>query len=1029
MRKIYEFLISKPLMGALFLILAVAMGFATFIENDFGTSAAKALIYNSWWFELIFFILAVNLFGNLLKHKMWSNQNVSVTLFHVSFFIIIFGSALTRYYGVEGIMHIREGEESDLILSDDSYVSVSVNGKNGLETKKQKVFFSVLSPNELRLSFDNGISIKSKMFVPNAILTPIEADKGEPYIILLGATMMGHIEKTLASGEITSFGSLNIGFEPTDTSNIQFLIYLHDGVVMYKSLMPVVMMQMQSGQADTIKVGEEHQLYKGVLYQVGDTRIVLNDFISKGILVPQYQPETKGLPDAILLSVLKDETEKEMVVLGNSGQLGKPYQITINGIEVSVSYGSIPINIPFFIRLNNFILDRYPGSNSPSSFISEVTLIDAAKEINENHTIFMNNILNYRGYRFYQSSYDTDEQGTILSVNRDWLGTIITYAGYFFMSVGMILALIMPNTRFRKLIRKTVDASGKKKELIAILFIVISMGLNAQDAKPPHVISKELAKSFGELWVQDNDGRIKPMNTMNSELSRKLVKHNSFRGLSADQFILSLIVDKEYWQNFPTITVKNKKIKQLLGIEDGKASFRQFFTIDGRYFLGRHIESAYRKKPSEQNKMEQELIKIDEQVNVFYLIQAGRFLKLFPNPDDTNKAWLFLEQIPSKGFMKEDSLFVRSILSLLFETINSGDEKKSFEHISSILKFQSKYAAKILPSEKQKDVEIFYNETNIFMMLMPVLMIFSIIWLIIHFVIMLYPRWKFKWINSIAYLLFSLFFVFYSLGMIIRWYISGHAPWSNGYESMLYIGWATMLAGIVFVKRNPIVGSVTTLFTSVILLVAHLSWMNPEITNLVPVLKSHWLTIHVAVIVASYGFLGLGALLGFLNLIIIGLKNKKNRKILSITVNELSFIAEMGIIVGLYLLIIGAFLGGVWANESWGRYWGWDPKETWSMITILIYAFILHMRLIPGMKSVITFNFWTLIGFSSVIMTYLGVNYYLAGMHSYAKGDPVPIPMFVYLTGLVIIIVTVYAVLNEKEMKKLNDDMQDNITY
>ena len=1013
-------------MGGLLLVLAVAMGMATFIENDFGTNAAKSLVYNSWWFELVFLILGINLFGSLLKHKMWSVKHFAVTLFHAAFFIIIIGATITRHYGYEGVMHIREGDESDVIYSSDSFVKATVEDGNEKETKLQHVYFSSLSPDEVSLKFNNGIKIKSTAFVPNAILKPVETEGGKPYVTLVGASKMGRSEKSLTLGETISFSDITFGFEPEDTTGVDFRMYYKDGQIKYISDYPAVMMQMQSGKIDTFAAGEEHSFYSGVLYQIGDARVVLKSFMKSGTLLPQYQPGADNLPNAVVLNISKGDEEERLVVNGSSGELGKMFETRIGDATVSVSYGALPIQLPFTIHLNKFILDRYPGSHSPSSYASEVTLIDSEKGVNEDRRIFMNNILNYRGYRFYQSSYDTDEKGTILSVNRDWLGTILTYIGYFLMAMGMMLALIMPNTRFRSLIRKTVEISNKKKELLAVFLLLVSFGLKAQEANPPHQISRELARSFGEIWVQDNDGRIKPMNTLNNELSRKMVKHNSFRGLNSDQLILSIMVDKEYWQKFPTITVESDELKRILGVPGPKAAFIDFFTKEGRYILGQQVETAYRKKPSEQNKLEQELIKVDEQVNVFYMTQTGRFLKMFPNPKNTHAKWLTPEDFPKVGFETNDSIFVRNIFSLFTNAISTGFDDAGKEYVSSILKYQQKYASEILPSEKHKEIEIFYNQSNLFLMLMPILMILGSLWLIIQFITLLNPRWLLKWPNRVALVLYLICFGIYTLGLMMRWYISGHAPWSNGYESMLYIGWATTLAGVIFVKRNPIAGSVTALFTSIILLVAHLSWMNPEITNLVPVLKSYWLTIHVAIIVASYGFLGLGALLAFLNLIIIGFKNERNRKMLNLTVEELSAIAEMTMTVGLYLLTIGAFLGGVWANESWGRYWGWDPKETWSMVTVFVYAFIIHMRLIPGMKSRFTFNFWALIGFSSVIMTYLGVNYYLAGMHSYAKGDPVPIPTFVYYTVAIIAIVSIYALINERKMRKLGDEVTND---
>jgi cytochrome c-type biogenesis protein CcsB len=242
--------------------------------------------------------------------------------------------------------------------------------------------------------------------------------------------------------------------------------------------------------------------------------------------------------------------------------------------------------------------------------------------------------------------------------------------------------------------------------------------------------------------------------------------------------------------------------------------------------------------------------------------------------------------------------------------------------------------------------------------------------------------------------------------MVSRWYVSGHAPWSNGYETLIYVAWATVLAGLVFSSKSPITMSVAPVIAFITLKIAHLSWMDPQITHLVPVLKSYWLIIHVATITASYGFLIMGALMGFVNLIIMILKHQTHTKSI---IREITCTIEMALVVGLALLTIGIFLGAVWANESWGRYWGWDPKETWALVTMLVYAFILHMRMIPGLKSDYSFNLATLLAVGSVIMTYFGVNYYLSGLHSYAKGDPLPIPSVVYIILLVIAVTAIFA--------------------
>jgi cytochrome c-type biogenesis protein CcsB len=261
----------------------------------------------------------------------------------------------------------------------------------------------------------------------------------------------------------------------------------------------------------------------------------------------------------------------------------------------------------------------------------------------------------------------------------------------------------------------------------------------------------------------------------------------------------------------------------------------------------------------------------------------------------------------------------------------------------------------------------------------------------------------------------------HTTGLALRWYIAGHAPMSNGYESMLFISWVTILAGFIFSKRSEFALSATAILASMTLMVAHLSFMDPEITNLVPVLKSYWLTLHVSVITGSYGFLGLGAVLGLITMILITFSNVRNRERICKTIDELTVINYKTLTVGLYLLTIGTFLGAVWANESWGRYWGWDPKETWSLITIVVYAFVTHSWMIKGLKDVYSFNLLSLFAFSSVLMTYFGVNYYLSGLHSYAGGDPVPVPAFVYITVIVLAAVSYTAWIKYSRWVKLPD--------
>ncbi|MGE5406845.1 MAG: c-type cytochrome biogenesis protein CcsB, partial [Methanosarcina sp.] len=360
--------------------------------------------------------------------------------------------------------------------------------------------------------------------------------------------------------------------------------------------------------------------------------------------------------------------------------------------------------------------------------------------------------------------------------------------------------------------------------------------------------------------------------------------------------------------------------------------------------------------------------------------------------------WGSADEAAKKAMNREDSVYLKGIMPSLLTALQKNDVSSVDKVRESISSYQSKFAGYELPSESKTRAELLYYKLNIFEKLFPfyatvgILMLGALITLVIR------GGKGSKLIVRVPAALLFIGFLFHTLGFGIRWYVSGHAPMSNGYESMIFISWVTLLAGFIFSKRSAFALSATAVLASMTLMVAHLSFMDPEITNLVPVLKSYWLTLHVSVITGSYGFLGLGAILGLITMILLAFANTRNRERISATIDELTVINYKTLTLGLYFLTIGTFLGAVWANESWGRYWGWDPKETWSLITIVIYSLVIHSRIIPGMKDIFTFNLLSLAAFASVLMTYFGVNYYLSGLHSYASGDAAQVPSFVYIT-------------------------------
>lgn len=1025
-------------MGFLILVFAASVGTATFIENDFGIPSSKAVVYNAWWFNLLLLWLSVNLIVNIFRYKMWRKDKFAIFLFHFSFLVIILGSAVTRFISYEGMMHIREGGSSNYITSDETYVRTWMADGQNKTYNEDKVRLSVLTPNSFSSKAslgDKDFKFKTVKYVPNAreIVTELPQG-GEPYMVLVASSGAGRQNYYFKYESSQQLGNYLVNFSGTFREGAVNL-KMEEGKIFIHTTEVITTLSMMGGTNDTVAPNEWYPFESRKLYQFGSMSLVLTNFYENGgVDYVVYDGNDANMMDALVVEVSSGNENKNIVLRGGKGYEGETHKIELNGTEITMTFGAKRITLPFSVELLDFQLERYPGSNSPSSYASEVVLIDESKDLIQPHRIYMNNVLNYGGYRFFQSSYDRDELGTILSVNHDSWGTAITYIGYLLMSLGMFLTPFTKHSRFALLGRMLRKNAGKTKGaalLIGLAIIFGSTPLVAQEHDHDHshefsvddipMVDKDLAADFGELLVQSQDGRLKPINTLASEVLRKISRKDKMFGMSADQVFLGMQSNPIIWQNAPMIKISNDEVKELLGVHGKYAAYIDFIDVDrGSYKLQEHVSAAYNKKPAQRGMFDKEIIKVDERLNIAYMVFTGDFLRILPDPNDPYKSW-YSPSSQLSGVATEDSIFLTSAIPTYLRAVGANDKLLANEIVKGIKTYQNKYGAEILPPENKINMEISYNRMMIFNNLSRFYGLIGFIMLILVFVEVFRKSKAVKYIIKGLTVIVIIGFILQTGGLAMRWYISGHAPWSNGYESLIYIGWVTMLAGLLFSRRSSMTLAATTVLTSIILMVAHLSWMDPEITNLVPVLKSYWLTIHVSIITASYGFLALGMLLGFINLALMIFKSKSNYKNIDIKIKDLTAINERTLMIGLYMLTIGTFLGGVWANESWGRYWGWDPKETWALVSVLLYSFILHMHYIPGLKNPFSFNFASLIGYFSILMTYFGVNYYLSGLHSYAAGDPVPVPTFVYYTIAIIAFVSLWAYINNRRFVKETD--------
>jgi len=1023
MKKFRSFIFSMFFTGILLMIFAIAIGYATFVENDYGTITAKILIYNSRWFELLLVVLSINLIGSIFEYKLIARKKWTILLFHSAFVIILIGAAVTRYYGYEGTMHIRENQSSNILVSEASYVTLEARSGDQVVKKEQEVKFSPYTANRFSESVSiNGqeITVENQMFMPSATENIVVDPNGQPIVSVIAVSESRRLDFNLRENDIKNIGGISMGFGSNVSSDIQFI--LDDGNLLLLAEDTLRISDMSDSEPAILIPGTATEIDNQKVYSYRSLNFAVKQFLMKGSTQLVYQQAQRGMStiDAIKTTVSGNGTSKELIVYGQKGEVGEAYSTNMNGIDVSVTYGSKIIELPFSIQLKDFQLERYPGSNSPSSYASEVVLHDGS--IERPFRIFMNNILKYKGYRFFQSSYDTDERGTILSVNHDSLGTSITYFGYLIMAIGMILTLFNKNSRFKALIKVSGKLREQKKKLFAVLVTGLLLAVSAQ-AQNTSAIDKRHAGEFENLLVQDRKGRIEPVSTLASEILRKVAKKTSWEGMTPSEVFLDMQANPDKWKNVPFIKVANPELRKILGTSGSYATFNSIIAPRemGGYRLSSMVQEAYEKSNNQRNKFDKEIMNVDERINILISVFNGDFLTIFPIPGDDNHKWVSINE--GNELDDQSAKFAMETVSSYLTSVRNRDWATANVLLANLEQNQQKNGAKIIPSVAKVKLEVIYNDLNIFGKLSKIFMFTGLIMLVLQLITIFNPQTRMVSIKKIAIYFVFLLFLAETAGLGIRWYISDHAPWSNGYESMIFISWATCLGGLIFARRSEITLSLTSVLSGLTLMVAGMSWMSPEITNLVPVLKSYWLIVHVAVITASYGFLGISALLGFLNLILMIFRNGRNIDRINLTIKELVNVIQIALIIGLLMVTLGSFLGGVWANESWGRYWGWDPKETWALVTVLVYTFITHMHRIPGMRGSFAMSTAAVLGFSSVLMTYFGVNYYLSGLHSYAQGEPAPIPTGVYIAVVVVAFVVLAAFFSEKAKPIIDEEL------
>lgn len=627
-------------------------------------------------------------------------------------------------------------------------------------------------------------------------------------------------------------------------------------------------------------------------------------------------------------------------------------------------------HFPFNVVLDTFVVATYAGTDTPQDYISRITITDDATGYKQRADISMNRICTHRGYRLYQSGYDADGKGSTLRVSHDPWGIGLTYAGYALLLLSMMGFFLDKRSMFRRLLQQ-----WKHGAAVIILLGTCTPTL-AKGADSPKVLPRDIATEMGQLFVSHN-GRICPLQTAARDFTLKLCGSTEYQGATAEQVLTGWMFYYDTWKNLPMLRIKNQAAREVLGIEGKYATLRDFVSQQGVYKL----EAASTHLSSTQPGAERHLLEAHELFSLVSRLCRGEWLKLFPiitGSDSVGNWYAWADPLPS-DIDDAEAVFVRRLMDYMAEQVAQQNWDEVRHIIAQLKKYQVKQMGQSLPDEQTVRAELLYNRWG---NTRPLAYICLLIGLpafgLVCRSMVLRRRIRRRWTMGLS-LFAALGLLYLTFTLALRSMVSGHLPFSNGYETMQLMAFCSLLFTLPFMRRFPLAGAVGVLTCGLTLLVAGMGQSQPQITPLMPVLHSPLLSWHVVVIMAAYVLLAFVMLISLAALII-----HCTRRDAGEVVMRMQAFGHVMLVPAVFLLAIGIFIGAVWANISWGRYWGWDPKETWALITLLVYALPLHAGSYSAFRRPTVFHLYCVVAFLSVLMTYFGVNYLLGGMHSYA---------------------------------------------
>lgn len=634
--------------------------------------------------------------------------------------------------------------------------------------------------------------------------------------------------------------------------------------------------------------------------------------------------------------------------------------------------------LPFSITLNQFEIIYYKGTLAPMDFISHISVADKDCHRQIQGKVSMNHIFSYQHYRFYQSGYSEDNEGSVFSVSHDPYGIGITYAGYTLLLLSTVFFFFSPQSRFRQLLKSPLLHRSLTVILLLFAFSLNSNFLKANSTSPK-VLPREVAEHFGDLYILYNN-RICPLQTFARDFTVKLYGSSSYKGLTPEEVLTGWLFYYDSWKNEPIIRIKSNEARKLLEIEGNYARLKDYISTINEYKLEKmmnHIRSG------EQVTDKRGIEEADEKFNIINLVCTGAMMKIFPCRNIAGKTleWYSQSDQLPQDMDNDKWVFIRKSMSYVNEMIVMKKYNDACLLLEKIKKYQQKECDGLLPADNKFKAEKIYNQFDYSKSVAMACICIGLICFIYYCHCMASQKRTSRKAIIILNILLWIVFTYLSAAICLRGYVSNHLPLSNGFETTQFMAWCTLLLTFLLQRKFAMLLPFGFLLCGLTLMVSMLGESNPQITQLMPVLQSPLLSIHVVVIMIAYSLLAFIMLNGVTAVIL-----HQSQKECKEQIERLQIISQIILYPAIFLLAIGIFIGAVWANVSWGRYWGWDPKEVWALITMLVYALALHPRSLPWFHRTMFFHVFCITAFITVLITYFGVNFLLGGMHSYANG-------------------------------------------